>query len=126
MPARKNWGMMHFHTLTSAADAVAYFRAVDYHFQGAEARAYTAGKGADRLGLPHVADPAHMEALLKNTHPFTGETLTNARRPDRDIGRDMTISPRQVGIAGEVPRRGPAHRRCREGVSHGTDRHHGA
>jgi conjugative relaxase-like TrwC/TraI family protein len=84
--------MLHFHTLSNAAEAIAYFRGPDYHFEGAEQKAYTLGKGAELLGLPHLADPEHFRALIENHHPFTGEKLTSAKREDRDFARDMTVS----------------------------------
>lgn len=92
--------VLHFHTLTNRAEAKAYFRSADYHFEGAEHGAYWLGKGADILGLHGPADPAHFEALIDNTHPFTGAKLTNARREDRDFARDMTVSlPKSVTLA---------------------------
>lgn len=95
--------MLHFHTLSDRAGAVAYFRSMDYHFEGAELRAYTMGKGAELLGLPHEASIDHFRALIDNHDPFTGEVLTAAKRSDRDFARDMTVSlPKSVSIAASV------------------------
>jgi len=92
--------VLHFHTLSNAAEAVAYFRAQDYHFEGAEQGAYVIGHGAELLGLDRSADPDQFARLLRNEHPISGAKLTNAQRPDRDIGRDMTVSiPKSVTLA---------------------------
>src|SRR5262245_49577391 len=95
--------MLHYHTLTNAAEAKAYFRSADYMFEGADKGAYWLGKGAAILHLSGSADPNHFERLIDNQHPFYPARLTSAKRGDRDFARDMTVSlPKSVTLARSI------------------------
>lgn len=86
--------MLHFHTLTDASAAKAYYRSPDFAIEGQAPRAYWLGQGAALLGLSGpLVDYQQFERLVDNYHPFEpARKLTAARRPDRDFARDMTVS----------------------------------
>lgn len=97
--------MIRISTLGSAKAAAAYYSAPDSNYyldgQDREPPATWHGKLAAELGLSGEVGRDDFHALCHNRHPVTGEPLTAARRADRDVGRDLTLSvPKSVTLAG--------------------------
>lgn len=86
----------------TAAAVTAYFAEGrgDYYAEGMDAvQGEWAGETAKRLGLEGVVQRGQFEALCRNEHPETHESLTPRTNRERRIGYDFTFNcPKSVSV----------------------------
>ena len=89
--------MLRITVSTSAAAAKQYYtegltRAADYYLDGQATSGQWCGKAAAMLGLTGEVNKSDFFALLDNTHPGTGGTLTARQKTNRRPGADFTFN----------------------------------
>jgi len=71
----------------------------EYYAEGQERAGEWGGRGATRLGLRGLVEPAEFDALCENRHPATGERLTARTKTIRRVGFDLNFHvPKSVSV----------------------------